>query len=96
MPLARITPLNRQVLIIPDAKPKKTSSGIIIPVSAEMDRHIWGTVAAAGPDAHGIEKGDRIFFKVGHGTVVRIDGHTHWLVDSDPSKNLTLAVTRPE
>ena len=96
MSLVRIKPLGKQVLIRPDAKAEVSKGGIILPDNRYDEAVGWGTVAAVGPDAHGIESGDRIFFRRGHGTVIMIDKVQHWMVSSDAETGHCLMVERDD
>ena len=96
MSLIRIRPLGKQVLILPDALATESKGGILLPDNRHGDSVGWGTVAACGPDAHGIESGDRIYFKRGHGTVIMIDTVQHWMVNGDQEAGICLMVERDD
>ncbi len=85
----KIKPLHDRVLIQEDteSKEKKTSSGIIIPVTVQDDKGSkHGTVVAVGPGAHddgklvpvSVKVGDKVLFQ--WGDKVKIGDEEYYLV----------------
>ncbi len=68
-----LEPLDDHVVIEPSDEETETRAGLIIPASAEAGC-ITGIVIAAGPDASGVEPGDKVLFPKGAGFDVRLAG----------------------
>jgi chaperonin GroES len=68
-----LEPLDEHVVIEPTDEEAETRGGLIIPASAQT-RCQTGIVIAAGPDAPGIEPGDKVLFPKDAGYDVRLAG----------------------
>jgi len=68
-----LEPLDDYVVIEPVDEETETRSGLIIPASTEAGCRS-GIVTAIGPDAGGVEPGDKILFPKGGGFDVRLGG----------------------
>jgi chaperonin GroES len=68
-----LEPLDDYVVIEPSDEETETRSGLIIPASAEAGCRS-GIVTATGPDASGVEPGDKVLFPKGAGFDVRLGG----------------------
>lgn len=73
-PLAiSLEPLDDYVVVEPVDEEAETRSGLIIPASAEAQCRS-GIVTAVGPEAAGVEPGDKVLFPKGAGYDVRLAG----------------------
>lgn len=73
-PLAiALEPLDDYVVVEPTDEEAETRSGLIIPPSAEAQCRS-GIVTAVGPDANGVQPGDKVLFPKGAGFDVRLAG----------------------
>jgi chaperonin GroES len=73
-PLAiTLEPLDDYVVIEPVDEEAETRTGLIIPASAEAHCRS-GIVTAAGPEAVGVDPGDKVLFPKGAGFDVRLAG----------------------
>ena len=70
-----LEPLDDYVVIEPSDEETETRHGLIIPASADAGCRT-GIVTAAGPDASGIEPGDKVLFPCEAGYDVRLAGST--------------------
>ncbi len=68
-----LEPLDDYVVVEPVDEETETRSGLIIPASAEAGCRS-GIVTATGPDAAGVEPGDKVLFPKGAGFDVRLGG----------------------
>ncbi len=68
-----LEPLDDYVVVEPADEETETRSGLIIPASAEAGCRS-GIVTVAGPDALGVEPGDKVLFPKGSGFDVRLAG----------------------
>ncbi len=68
-----LEPLDDYVVVEPVDEETETRSGLIIPASAEAGCRS-GIVTATGPDAVGVEPGDKVLFPKGAGFDVRLGG----------------------
>jgi co-chaperonin GroES (HSP10) len=71
--LVSLDPLDNYVVIQPSDEEAETRHGLIIPMSAEAGCRS-GIVTAVGPDAGGIEPGDKVLFPKDAGYDVRLAG----------------------
>jgi chaperonin GroES len=68
-----LEPLDDYVVVEPVDEEAETRSGLIIPPSAEAECRS-GIVTAAGPEAGGVEPGDKVLFPKDAGFDVRLAG----------------------
>ncbi|HEX8390326.1 MAG TPA: co-chaperone GroES [Candidatus Saccharimonadales bacterium] len=68
-----ITPLADRVVATKEEAKQKTVSGLYLPDSAK-EKPVSAVVAAVGPDAKGVKKGDRIVYKQYSTTELTVDG----------------------
>jgi chaperonin GroES len=68
-----LDPLDDFVVVQPADEETETRTGLIIPASDETGCRP-GIVTATGPDAHGVEPGDKVLFPKGSGYDVRLGG----------------------
>jgi chaperonin GroES len=68
-----LEPLDDYVVIEPVDEEAETRSGLIIPASAEAQCRS-GIVTDRGPEASGVEPGDKVLFPKGMGFDVRLAG----------------------
>ena len=68
-----LEPLDDFVVVQPADEETETRTGLIIPASDETGCRP-GIVTATGPDAHGVEPGDKVLFPKGSGYDVRLGG----------------------
>ena len=68
-----LDPLDDYVVIEPSDEETETRHGLIIPASAEAGCRT-GIVTATGPDATGVEPGDKVLFPNDAGYDVRLGG----------------------
>jgi chaperonin GroES len=68
-----LEPLDDYVVVEPVDEESETRSGLIIPASAEAGCRS-GIVTERGPDAAGVEPGDKVLFPEGAGFDVRLAG----------------------
>jgi chaperonin GroES len=68
-----LEPLDDYVVVEPTDEEAETRSGLIIPASAEAHCRS-GIVTAVGPEAAGIEPGDKVLFPKAAGFDVRLAG----------------------
>jgi chaperonin GroES len=68
-----LEPLDDHLVVEPVDEEIETKSGLIIPQSAEAQSRS-GIVIAVGPDATGIEPGDKVLFPKDAGFDVRLAG----------------------
>ena len=68
-----LEPLDDHVVVEPVDEEAETRSGLILPASAET-RCGSGIVTAVGPDANGLEPGDKVLFPKDAGYDVRLAG----------------------
>jgi chaperonin GroES len=68
-----LEPLDDHVIIEPVDAEAETRTGLIIPASAEAGC-LTGIVTAVGPDASGIDAGDKVLFPKDAGYDVRVAG----------------------
>ena len=68
-----LEPLDDYVIVEPVDEETETRSGLIIPASAEAGCRS-GIVTATGPNADGVEPGDKVLFPKGAGFDVRLAG----------------------
>jgi chaperonin GroES len=68
-----LEPLDDYVVIEPSDEETETRHGLIIPASAEAGCRT-GIVTAAGPEAAGVEPGDKVLFPRDGGYDVRLGG----------------------
>ncbi len=80
----KIKPLYDRVIILPESKENVTSSGIVLPETAQ-ERPQFGQIVAVG-DGENIDKdnskmkvsvGDRVLYNKYAGVEVKLDGVTH-------------------
>ena len=71
--IVSLEPLDDYVVIEPSDDETETRHGLIIPASADAGCRT-GIVTAAGPDAAGIEPGDKVLFPRDAGYDVRLGG----------------------
>ena len=71
--IVSLEPLDDYVVVEPSDDEAETRHGLIIPASAEAGC-VTGIVTAAGPDAAGIEPGDKVLFPRDAGYDVRLAG----------------------
>jgi co-chaperonin GroES (HSP10) len=74
--IVSLEPLDDYVVIEPTDEESETRHGLIIPASAENACRT-GIVTAAGPDAAGIEPGDKVLFPRDVGYDVRLVRSSH-------------------
>ena len=68
-----LEPLDDFVVVEPADEETETRAGLIIPASSEAGCRT-GIVTAAGPDASGVEPGDKVLFPKDAGFDVRLGG----------------------
>ena len=68
-----LEPLDDFVVVQPADEETETRTGLIIPASDETGCRP-GIVTATGPDAHGVEPGDKVLFPQDAGFDVRLAG----------------------
>jgi chaperonin GroES len=68
-----LDPLDDYVVIEPSDEETETRAGLIIPASAEAGCRS-GIVTAVGPEAVGVEPGDKVLFPKDAGYDVRLSG----------------------
>jgi chaperonin GroES len=68
-----LEPLDDYVVVEPVDEEAETRTGLIIPPSAEA-HCCSGIVTAVGPEAGGVEPGDKVLFPKGAGFDVRLAG----------------------
>jgi chaperonin GroES len=68
-----LEPLDDYVVVEPVDEETETRTGLIIPASAEAHCRS-GIVTATGPEAAGVEPGDKVLFPKGTGFDVRLAG----------------------
>lgn len=68
-----IEPLDDYLVVHPSDEESETRAGLILPASAES-RCRTGIVTAVGPDATGVEAGDKVLFPKDAGYEVRLHG----------------------
>ena len=68
-----LEPLDDYVVVEPSDEETETRHGLIIPASTEAGCRT-GIVTAAGPDAAGVEPGDKVLFPRDAGYDVRLGG----------------------
>ena len=68
-----LEPLDDYVVVEPVDEEAETRTGLIIPASAEAHCRS-GIVTAVGPDAGGVEPGDKVLFPKSAGFEVRLAG----------------------
>ena len=68
-----LEPLDDYVVVEPTDEESETRSGLIIPASEETSC-ATGVVTATGPEAGGIEPGDKVLFPKTAGFEVRVAG----------------------
>jgi co-chaperonin GroES (HSP10) len=75
VPLAGVSldPLDDYVVVEPSDEETETRAGLIIPASAEAGCRS-GIVTAVGPEATGVEPGDKVLFPKDAGYDVRLSG----------------------
>ena len=66
-----LEPLDDFVVVQPSDEETETRAGLIIPASAES-RCTTGVITAVGPDAAGVEPGDKVLFAKDSGFDVRV------------------------
>jgi co-chaperonin GroES (HSP10) len=71
--IVSLEPLDDYVVIEPSDDETETRHGLIIPASADAGCRT-GIVTAAGPEANGIEPGDKVLFPRDAGYDVRLAG----------------------
>ena len=71
--IVSLDPLDDYVVVEPSDEETETRHGLIIPASAEAGCRT-GIVTAAGPDAAGVEPGDKVLFPNDAGYDVRLGG----------------------
>src|SRR5262245_18707714 len=87
----KIRPLSDRIVVEPREIETKTAGGIVIPDTADKDKHIQGTVIAIG---HGkyidgklqprqVEVGDKIVFGKYAGTSVKLDDQEYLVMRED-------------
>jgi chaperonin GroES len=69
----RIEPLDHYVLVEPVEDETETTTGLIIPASAESSC-LFGIVVSAGDEATGLAPGDKVLFPRGAGFEIRVSG----------------------
>ena len=81
---SKLSPLADKVVVIPEEPSLKTSGGIIIPDTANMERPLKGRVVAVGNGGHNkkgrlrpldVQVGDNVFYNKFGGTEVVVEGH---------------------
>ncbi len=72
--MKELQPLNENVLVEIEVKEAKTSSGIIIPDSAQEKPQYAKVIAIGSIENAGISIGDYVFFKQYSGTEVEFEG----------------------
>src|SRR5262249_46343821 len=81
--IVSLEPLDDHVVIEPSDEETETRHGLIIPASADAGCRT-GIVTAAGPDASGVEPGDKVLFPRDAGYDVRLAGAAaRWLRRAD-------------
>lgn len=68
-----LEPLDSFVVVEPSDEEAETRTGLILPASAEAHCRS-GIVTAVGPEATGVEPGDKVLFPKGAGFDVRLGG----------------------
>jgi chaperonin GroES len=68
-----LEPLDDYVVVEPSDEETETRSGLIIPASSEAGCRS-GIVTAVGPEATGVEPGDKVLFPKDSGYDVRLSG----------------------
>ena len=68
-----LEPLDDYVVVEPSDEESETRTGLIIPASQDAGCRT-GIVTAAGPEASGVEAGDKVLFPKDAGFDVRITG----------------------
>ena len=68
-----LEPLDDFVVVEPADEETETRAGLILPASSEAGCRT-GIVTATGPDAAGVEPGDKVLFPKGAGFDVRLGG----------------------
>ena len=87
----KVKPLGDNVLVSLKKEEKVTTSGIVLPDTANEDKPQEGTVMAvgAGKVKNGkevkpeVKKGDRVLFAKYSGTEIKIGGEEHLILKSD-------------
>jgi chaperonin GroES len=79
-----VKPLAERVLVKPEKAESKTTSGIIIPDTAQEKTQL-ASVVAIGDDKEKIKVkvGDRIMYDKYAGTAIKIDGEDYLIVKAD-------------
>jgi chaperonin GroES len=73
MPPLSLEPLDDHVVVEPVDEEVETRTGLIVPASAETHARS-GIVTAVGPEAAGVEPGDKVLFPKDAGFEVRLGG----------------------
>lgn len=73
IPRVTLEPLDDYVVVEPVDEEAETRTGLIIPASSDTGSRS-GIVTSAGPDAHGIDPGDKVLFPATAGYEVRLAG----------------------
>ena len=73
LPKLWLEPLDDYLVVEPVDEESETRTGLIIPASEEAGSRS-GIVTAVGPDAHGIDPGDKVLFPRSVGYDVRLAG----------------------
>jgi chaperonin GroES len=64
-----------------DAGERRSSSGIVIPATAEVGRRLaWAKVVAVGSNVRQVQEGDRVLYDPGDRAEVEIRGDTYTLL----------------
>ena len=90
-----LEPLDDFLLIEPGDAETWTRSGLIVPAGADQGCRT-GIVTAVGPDANGIEPGDKVLFPKDAGYDVRIGAGTVKLLDAKSSSRASSTEKRPQ
>ena len=73
LPKLSLEPLDDYLVVEPVDEESETRTGLIIPASEHAGSRS-GIVTAVGPDAHGIDPGDKVLFPTAAGYDVRLAG----------------------
>lgn len=73
LPRLWLEPLDDHIVVEPGDEESETKTGLIIPASTDAGARS-GIVTAVGPDAHGVDPGDKVLFPSSAGYEVRLTG----------------------
>jgi len=77
-----LKPLGDRVIAVAEKAQNKTTSGFYLPDGAKEKSKI-SKVVAVGPDAEGVQIGDRIIYKEYSTTEVKVEGIDYIIVKSE-------------